>query len=92
LYSLGFWAEAASHSSSEQNDGIQSAENEILPWLERIEEGSPDVPNFFRNFHRIVVVDSLKMPAFSRPRLEGLLMPEREWETAHLKITAYVPK
>lgn len=92
MYRLGYWAEAASLSSLEQGDGVQAIKSQLFPWLKRVEGGDSEATSFFRRFHRVIVIDNLRMPVFAEPRLEIFLRPEAEQETAHLKISTYLPK
>lgn len=92
LYSLGYWAEAVSPSPAEQDEGVQAAENQIAPWLERIEHGDPAVGEFFRGFRRIVVIDDIERPTFVQTRLASLLKSQAGLQRANLKVEVFVPK
>ena len=92
MYELGYWAEAASLSSPEQNEGVQAIESQIVPWLERVEQGDPEVHRFFQHFRGVVVVDKIQMPAFVPARLETFLKPEEEREVSDLRIGIYTAR
>jgi len=92
MYGLGYWAEAASHSRSEQADGVLAVEHELIPLLEKIEQRDDGVGRFFQQFRRIVVVDNQEDPTFSQERMMSFLKLESEQQTGQLECRIYTPR
>jgi hypothetical protein len=92
MYELGYWAESASSSMSEQQDGVRAIEHELLPMLEKVERGDPEIEKFFRQFSGVTVIDSRQAPIFSRERLASLLQMNGEKESRYFRISSYTPQ
>jgi hypothetical protein len=66
---------------AERLQAIAAVRAELLPPLRAVERLGPDVRDFFRNFHRVFVVDRLDAPFFRVARLETVLQWEGERRT-----------
>ena len=92
MYELGYWAEAVSLAPGEQAEGVRAIESDLLPPLERAEHHNPTMTAFFRQFPRVLVIDTLQHPIFSRERLSSMLELSREQSLDHLVLRTYRPK
>jgi hypothetical protein len=92
MYELGYWAESASPSPAEHEDGVRAIENELLPLLEKVERGDPEIGKFFRQFPGVTVIDSRQTPIFSHERLALLLRMDGERESGLFRISNYTPQ
>ena len=92
MYQLGFWAEAISWSGEEQKEGTRGIQSDLIPPLERVEEHDAATGNFFRQFHRVIVVDDLRNPTFLPMRLGSFLKLEREQPLDNWVLRYYVPE
>jgi hypothetical protein len=92
MHELGFWAEAASLSPAEQEDGFREIESQLTPLLMQVERGDPAIRKFFKQFPRVVVIDSLENPTFSQQRVATLLRIEGEKTSRTLKVSTYSPR
>jgi hypothetical protein len=73
MWKLGYWAEAISPSAEERTQGIHAIQSDVVPWLERVENHDVEVSRFFRNFRRIIVIDSRQDHTFTADRLAAFL-------------------
>jgi hypothetical protein len=92
MYGLGYWAEAASSSVEERNQGVRAIQADLIPWLERVEKHDPAVDAFFRNFRRIIVIDNEPNRTFSAERLASFLKLERQESHDGWVLLSYVPR
>lgn len=91
LYALGYWAEAASPSTTDQVEGIERVERELLPALSRVETDDSAVQNFFRGYSRVVVIDDASQPVFSESRLRSMLVQESQQESGPYLVRIFSP-
>ena len=73
MWKLGYWAEAISPSAEERAQGIHAIQSDVVPWLERVENHDVEVTRFFRNFRRIIVIDSRQDHTSTADRLAAFL-------------------
>lgn len=92
IWRLGYWAEAISWSGEERQQGIQAIESDIIPQLERVDNRDVEVVNFFRNFHRIVVVDTQRNSTFVPDRLASFLKLEGQQVSNNFVLSFYTPR
>jgi hypothetical protein len=89
MYELGYWAEAASLSATEQAEGVRAVEHDLIPLVDQVGRRDIAVSNFFRQFRRIVVVDDPKSPTFSEDRLEAFLKLDVDQHSDNLQVRIY---
>jgi hypothetical protein len=92
MYGLGYWAEAASSSLEERNQGLRAIQADLIPQLQRVEQHDPVVEAFFRNFRRIIVIDNKPDHTFSPERLASFLKLQGQESRDRLVFLSYLPR
>lgn len=92
MFQLGLWAEAVSSSKEEQNSGLRTIQQDLLPDLERVESHDVAVFDFLRQFRRVIVLDDLQNPAFPPDRLASFLERQEERRVDNWVAVSFTPK
>lgn len=71
---------------AERQKGVDALRAELLPMLTRVEQRDSSVRSFFSRYKRVVVVDNVNHPYFSRSRLADYLKIEKEQSFGSLVI------
>ena len=91
MYQLGYWAEGASFSREEQQEGLHAIQTDLIPRLEHVENHDAAVNGFLRQFRRIIVIDNLQNLTFSPSRLAAFLELTEEQHVGNLVVLSYAP-
>jgi hypothetical protein len=61
-------------SGPESEKNLAALRDEFVPLMSRLENGDPATVQFFRNFHRVLVINEVQKPMFIRARLSKYLI------------------
>jgi hypothetical protein len=70
---LGFLGEMVTKDEDVRKQGIASMRAELVPLLSDVEAHAADLRSFFHGFDRVLVIDDIEHPRFSRDRLAEYL-------------------
>lgn len=82
---LTFLGQSATHEVEGQAT-VNSVRSELIPMLDRVERNDSTVQSFFRQYRRIIVIESAARPLFDDSRLAGYLNIERQATFQEMRI------
>jgi hypothetical protein len=91
MYQLGYWTEAVSRSKEEREAGIRVIEENLVAPLQRVESDPSAVNTFFRQFQRIIVIESSTHPIFDLARIPSFMKVEGRQDLGHVTLIVYRP-
>lgn len=92
MYSLGYWAEAVSHSAEERRQGVRQIQTDLIPLLDKVEARDGAVTTFLRGYARIIVLDKQRDHTFDPDRLGSLLQFEKQQNFKDFVVFFYKPQ
>jgi hypothetical protein len=77
--------------AAERAKGVAAVRNELLPWLDRLQDKDPEVQTFFSRYRRVLVVDSAVNRTFEPSRLAVYLHLQTQRTSGNIRVSTYRP-